>query len=473
MRVGIVLPAPGTPDWMGTLVDRLAATPGLQVTVLPEGPSGSGWDVLVDPGDRAPDVWEDSARGGLWRLRDGDGRPLADAFPALPAFARGAVPEVLVVRGPQARPRLVRRAHLAPAPDYPRLRSIAIETAIRLVRQLLLELREGLELPDLAESAPVAPPSGRAGVLSDRIRARLRAVGGRFRRMIVDESWMLGTIDHPIEEVLDLPPPLPIRWVGPRQHRRYLADPFPLPDAPDRLYCETYDQRTALGQIAEVTLADGRIIAERPVPFPVPGHLSYPYLFAHDGVRYCMPEVPASRSCVLYAEDPAGGWRPLATLLEDVLAADATIFHREGRFWLAYTDGDLGLHDNLCLCYADRLEGPWRPHPANPVKIDAASARPAGTPFVRAGALYRPAQDCRRHYGGAVAINRVLVLTPTRFREETVRWLNPDRGGANPDGLHTLSAWGGRTVVDGKRHLPNPYGLWRRARLRWQRLRPG
>src|SRR5207253_8229013 len=50
------------------------------------------------------------------------------------------------------------------------------------------------------------------------------------------------------------------------------------------------------------------------------------------------------------------------------------------------------LDDELHLFHAERLTGDWQPHPRNPVKSDARSARPAGSLFVRDGALYRPAQ---------------------------------------------------------------------------------
>src|SRR5439155_21984126 len=98
-----------------------------------------------------------------------------------------------------------------------------------------------------------------------------------------------------------------------------------------------------------------------------------------------------------------------ATLLDGVAAADPTLFRWEGRYWLAYTDVDRGPFDNLCLSYAERLQGPWHPHANNPVKVDHGSARPGGTPFLHEGRLYRPAQDCRLTYGRAVALNRIVV----------------------------------------------------------------
>jgi hypothetical protein len=65
--------------------------------------------------------------------------------------------------------------------------------------------------------------------------------------------------------------------------------------------------------------------------------------------------------------------------------------------------------------------------------------------------LYRPAQDSSVTYGSRVVINRVVTLTTTTFREEPVAFVAPDANGPYPDGLHTLSAVGGMTLVDGKR----------------------
>jgi len=66
---------------------------------------------------------------------------------------------------------------------------------------------------------------------------------------------------------------------------------------------------------------------------------------------------------------------------------------------LFFTDADDGPLTKLRVWFADDLLGSWCPHPGNPVKPDIRSARPAGTPFVHDGALYRPAQDCSRTYG--------------------------------------------------------------------------
>ena len=99
--------------------------------------------------------------------------------------------------------------------------------------------------------------------------------------------------------------------------------------------------------------------------------------------------------------------------------------------------------------FAPALTGPWVPHQLEPVKIDAASARPGGTPFVRDGVLYRPAQDCSIRYGGRLALNRVDVLDQRRFAETPIRFIEPVA--ELPHGMHTLSRAGAATLIDGNR----------------------
>lgn len=101
------------------------------------------------------------------------------------------------------------------------------------------------------------------------------------------------------------------------------------------------------------------------------------------------------------------------------------------------------------MWFAPSLDGPWQPHPLNPVKSEVTSSRPAGTPFVHDGRLFRPAQDDSGSYGRAMVINEVLRLTPEAFDEVVATRLGPF-GSGRPLGPHTLSAAGDRTLLDGK-----------------------
>ena len=101
--------------------------------------------------------------------------------------------------------------------------------------------------------------------------------------------------------------------------------------------------------------------------------------------------------------------------------------------------------------FAPALDGPWTPHPLNPLKMDLSSARPAGRPFTIEGRLYRPAMDCSQTYGGAVQIMELVDLTTTRFRERLSARIDPDPAGPYPDGLHHLVVDGDEVYIDAKR----------------------
>ena len=132
-----------------------------------------------------------------------------------------------------------------------------------------------------------------------------------------------------------------------------------------------------------------------------------------------------------------------------------------------------GVDEALRIWHARALTGPWRLHALDPVKIDASSARPGGTPFVEGGVLYRPAQDCSTRYGKRLVINRIDVLDGHRFSEVAVRPVPPLA--SRPDGLHTPSAARTSTLIDGNRmrFVPDALAYQLGQRLRGSRLRAG
>jgi hypothetical protein len=157
-------------------------------------------------------------------------------------------------------------------------------------------------------------------------------------------------------------------------------------------------------------------------------------------------------------------WTLETTLLEDRRAVDAT-FHFDGERWWMFVnvapDGARHAHDELCLYWAPSPLGPWQPHPRNPVKSDARSARPAGTLFAHGGSLYRPAQDCTVRYGHAIVVNRIERMSTTEFRERPA-WRIEPRWRKGVVATHTLNSADGISVVDGMRWL---YPGWGSTRL--------
>lgn len=271
-----------------------------------------------------------------------------------------------------------------------------------------------------------------------------------FEQVLRHRQWNVGILGTPISGLLraDIPR---VRWLEPRPYGRFLADPFGAArDGRRYVVCEEFDYRRDRGTIVALELQGESSAVSPRVVIDEPFHLSYPYLFEHDGEVYCVPEAPEAPGILIYrAVEFPWRWMRAGVAIADVTAADPTIFKHEDRWWLTYTDNREPVDERLFVWHAPTPLGPWKPHASNPVKVDRSSARPGGTPFVHGGSLFRPAQDCSRTYGARVVINRVLDLSPTTFREEPAAVVGPDPSGPYRDGAHTVSTLDGATLVDG------------------------
>src|SRR2546425_834970 len=172
---------------------------------------------------------------------------------------------------------------------------------------------------------------------------------------------------------------------------RFIADPFGVEvDGAAHILYEDFDYRSSKGVIAAMPVASEKAPSPPDQAIELPVHASYPYVVEDRGEIYCIPETHEAREVGLYRaiEFPAR-WEKTATLLVGIAALDTTVFCHDGRWWLACTDKEAGKDLRLFLWHAPDLKGPWEPHMLNPVKTDVRSSRPAGTPFVHRGALYR------------------------------------------------------------------------------------
>lgn len=271
------------------------------------------------------------------------------------------------------------------------------------------------------------------------------------------DIWRVGIVRRPIGTIAaaGTVDPGTVNWLGEEPSFRFIADPFGLwRDGRLHLFVEAYDYRTRHGVIDAIAL-DGefRPVARETV-LRAPWHLSYPYVFEAEGAIWMLPEAHKSSALTLYrAADFPRGWEAVASIDLDVVPIDATPVHHDGRWWLFYSGGpDRAARMGALHCaWADRLEGPWHPHPANPVRRDMAGGRPGGTPFVADGMLSLPVQDCSRTYGGAIRILRFLELTPDGVETQLSAALTPPADTNYRDGFHTLSACGAVTLIDVKR----------------------
>jgi hypothetical protein len=298
-------------------------------------------------------------------------------------------------------------------------------------------------------------------------RFLIQAFGQLLRQawlsLFVDMEWNVGVIRQPIHELLRGDSRPAIEWLEGPPPNRFSADPMVIASG-GKVYLlyEDFDFVSYRGRICGVELNGARAAGTPQVAFDLPFHLSYPYLFEHEGVIYCVPEMFESGEVALYrAVELPHRWERVGPLLEKVPAIDSTVFRHDGRWWLFCGVDEEGVDPNvhLFIWHAPELLGPWQPHAANPVKCDVRSARPAGPPFVHDGCLYRPAQDSSRTYGGRTTLLRITRLTPTEFREEQVAVVEPRPDDRYSVGLHTLGGFSDLTIVDGKRFIINRHAM--------------
>jgi hypothetical protein len=236
---------------------------------------------------------------------------------------------------------------------------------------------------------------------------------------------------------------------------RFWADPFPVLKG-DRyhIFVEELPYATNKGHISVLELDRQGKWGESKIALELPYHLSYPFLFKWKGDLFMIPETAANRTVELYrcTEFP-DGWQLVDVLLDDIFAMDATLAEIDGRWWMFLNvgaEGGLDCDDELHIYNGPSPFGPWKPHHGNPVKTDVRSARPAGRLFQSKGDWYLPAQDGSERYGWGMTVNKILQLSDTDFREESVAKILP-QWASGLLGTHTLNAAPGLTVIDGLR----------------------
>ena len=276
-----------------------------------------------------------------------------------------------------------------------------------------------------------------------------------FRRALMRGSqkvhWRIAirTGNSPLS--VDRPDMHGFRWVhSPEGH--FYADPFLLQaNRKTWLFFEdySYDEKRAVIRCAEV-LPDGQITAPKVVL--APGyHLSYPFVFEHEGQVYMIPESGLNKSVELYRADPfPERWHLEKVLFSAANAVDTTLWIENGIYWFFVTLSDLvGAGPQLFLFFADSLTGEWGYHPDNPICMDIRFARGAGKIFRQDGRTIRPSQDHSRGYGCACHFREIVELTKSSCREISLGSIPTDWENGLI-GTHTYNRCGDVEVVDGK-----------------------
>ncbi|CAL0299788.1 unnamed protein product [Lupinus luteus] len=207
----------------------------------------------------------------------------------------------------------------------------------------------------------------------------------------------------------------------------FVADPFLFIQG-DTLYLfyETKNSITMEGDIGVSKSTDkGATWQQLGIALKEDWHLSFPYVFEHDGQIYMMPEGSRNGELRLYKAVSF----PLQWKLEKIIMkkplVDSFIVNYSGRYWLFGSDHTgFGTKKNgqLEIWYSNSPLGPWKPHKKNPIfNINKSlGARNGGRPFLYEGNLYRVGQDCGETYGRRVRVFKIETLTSEEYKEVEV-----------------------------------------------------
>ncbi len=437
-----------------------ATTP---VHVAPRG----GWDSSAD--DRAAadlTVWiaEASPPGGggeelLYLRHNGRVEPAEDAFRrAVLRGERSVVTEALL-RGDGTITPVERTVSGARPYSVTLSRDKALWKIAELVCRAAARAQAARVHPPAGHATPDEPPS-RAPTTAELIaRSPWRWLRIVTMRALFTRAWEVRVrVAGPRPSAGWTPtPPSPVAW---RRGHLY-ADPFLFEHrGRHHLFCEELLPGANRAVISHVALQPGSVAGPPEPVLQEPHHLSYPFVFAHDGEVFLIPETSAEQRVELYrAVDFPRSWRSEAVLLEGLVASDATLLAHEGRLWLfvCVAVPHAAMVDELHLFSAPAPAGPWEPHPLNPVVSDVRGARPAGAIQRWGTALVRPAQDCELRYGGAVSFRQIDVLDTEDYSEREVARLDPAALGGAVRATHTYASDGLFEAVD-----------LRERRLRWR-----
>jgi hypothetical protein len=404
-----------------------------------------------------------AARHGVWCLRHADDRLNRGGPPGfwevmLRWPVTGAVLQALGDESEGAR--VLARCWSMTDPLSPaRNRDVCYRTAALMLPRSLKRLAQQTpqavecefecraERPDFASGRPFTTP-GNAQAAYWLARYLARLARHQLRRAAWVGQWYLA---YGIGETPPLEPYRFRKLLPPPD--RFWADPHVLcRDGRYYVFFEELPFRIGRAHISVVEIdAEGR---SGPVRRAIeePYHLSYPFVFEHDGATWMIPESMHNRTVDLYrcVEFPHR-WQHEKTLMRGLYACDATLWFKDGKWWMFATVArtrQASSSDELFIFFADRFDSThWQPHPMNPVISDCRRARPAGALFERAGKLYRPSQNSSWRYGRSININEVLELTETTYRERRVSEITPDWH-PSVKGVHGLSMEGGITVID-------------------------
>jgi hypothetical protein len=219
------------------------------------------------------------------------------------------------------------------------------------------------------------------------------------------------------------------RWIkAPAGH--YYADPMIWEEAGRTyLFIEDYIEAENRGVIAVSEIDSNGSVGPFERALEQPYHLSFPHLFARDGVVFMLPETKANGRVEIFrsARFPFE-WRSERVLLNAPGSDSVLHRHTDNREYLFTSIAHRpGAQAALCLFHADTLWSNWELHPASPMSVDVRVSRNGGPIIIdpELGPI-RVSQDNSIIYGRQMHFHRISRLSTSSYTESMVGTRSPD-----------------------------------------------
>jgi len=388
-------------------------------------------DVIIDFLDAPLAVQlASTARFGLWRLSSNDA--VAGFFETL---NRAPVTEVSLLQyaNKSDLPREIARAAYNTKFVASRNTAFVREKASQLIMCELARIwlhsapADNGPVPAAPPRKPGVPDLAAYGVrltaaLFDRIGKKVRAKAGLRPGMFMLRYGPGGPDEFDPAKGVDIVP----------SGDQYWADPFLFRyGGATYVFFENYEYATRRGHIS-VGRIEGNHFEFIGTAIAADYHLSYPFVFEHDGEIYMMPETSQARRIEVWRlEKFPDQWELHATVLDGEVTADSVLYKDGEASWLFTnkTNDSYGDHNSELHLY--NVDGPslrkLEPHPLNPVVIDAQSARGGGRVFQHNGRLLRASQNNSHGiYGYGLNLMEICRLDMLDYKEKVFRRIEPD-----------------------------------------------
>lgn len=273
-------------------------------------------------------------------------------------------------------------------------------------------------------------------------------------RLFIADKWNIGYLTQTPEDLIaNQKLRGNITWLK-EDSVDYAADPFIVAiNNEPRVYYEELNFWKGKGEIMVIDNFDfankKKVVGITPSSI----HLSYPFLIQDDDKLFCIPETSGANEIGLYQVDVK---TPALLIKQKVLIkgepfVDSSVIYHQEKYWLFTSIS--GKNNELYIYHADQLDGDFKPHKQNPIKVEKNACRAAGSLFKVNNTLYRPTQNPVNRYGGSIVINEIKVLTEYEYQANEAFELMPDQHYNR--GMHNISFANNMIVIDGKRKVFN------------------